>query len=440
MEVWIRLAETARHSITFMETNPIVDRSTIQNNIKTDSMVSEPSNNKQAPGALLYARILFFCYYMAFGAFFPFINLYYQRIGLTGVQIGTLSSIPLLVMSTTSVLWGGIADVLRLHRRILNIALFLTPIVVFFLSRTTEYSILIPLVIAYAFFSAPIVPLLDNAALEAIETHGGTYGGLRVWGSISWMASTWIVGELIDKFDTSWLFYSYITLMGLTFIFSIFQPVRSKITRSSLGHNLHRLVTRHDFIFFIISILLLAVATGSVNNFFSLYMDGLGAGEGAIGLAWSIAALSEIPVMLLSGTIMRHIGENGLLKISFITYAFRWLVYSFIQVPALVLPLQLLHGFSYGTFQVGGVTYVNNRTPKSMRTTGQAIFTTISYGIGPIIGTLIGGYFYDTVGIATLFRILSVITIVGLSVFLFASKPRDEAGITFAVNQDNDPN
>ncbi|MEE8567573.1 MAG: MFS transporter, partial [Anaerolineales bacterium] len=115
------------------------------------------------------------------------------------------------------------------------------------------------------------------------------------------------------------------------------------------------------------------------------------------------------------------------------------LVYSFIQVPALVLPLQLLHGFSYGTFQVGGVTYVNNRTPKSMRTTGQAIFTTISYGIGPIIGTLIGGYFYDTVGIATLFRILSVITIVGLSVFLFASKPRDEPGITVSVNPDYDP-
>ena len=393
-------------------------------------MISEPSINKQASGALLYARILFFCYYMAFGAFLPFINLYYQRIGLTGVQIGTLSSIPLLVMSTTSVLWGGIADVLRLHRRILSTSLFLTPIVVFILSRTTEYSILIPLVIAYAFFSTPIIPLLDNAALEAVETHGGTYGGLRVWGSIGWMASTWMVGELIERFDTPWLFYSYITLMGLTFIVSIFQPVKSKIIRSSFGHNLHRLITRRDFIFFTISIFLLAVAMGSVNNFFSLYMDGLGAGEGAIGLAWSIAALSEIPVMLSSGTIMRRIGDKGLLKIAFITYAFRWLVYSFIQVPALVLPVQLLHGLSYGAFQVGGVTYVNDRTPKSMRTTGQAIFTTISYGIGPIIGALIGGYFYDTVGMTTLFRILCAITIVGLSVFLFASKPRDEAGIT----------
>lgn len=405
----------------------------------TDSITSEPNIKKQVINTSLFVRILFFFYYMAFGSFFPFINLYYQRIGLTGVQIGTLSSIPLLVMSTTSVLWGGIADVLRLHRRILNIALFLSTIAVFILSRTAEYSLLIPLVIAYAFFSTPIIPLLDNAALEALETHGGTYGGLRVWGSIGWMASTWIVGELIDKFDTPWLFYSYITLMGLTFIVSIFQPVRRKIFQPSLSKNLGHLVTRRDFIFFIISILFLAVTTGSVNNFFSLYMDGLGAGEGAIGLAWSIAALSEIPIMLISGTITRRIGENGLIKIAFITYTFRWLVYSLIQVPALVLPLQLLHGLSYGTFQVGGVTYVNNRTPKSMRTTGQAIFTTISYGMGPIIGTLISGYFYDTVGMATLFRILSVITIIGLSVFLFASKSRDKAGITLSVNQDNDP-
>jgi len=228
--------------------------------------------------------------------------------------------------------------------------------------------------------------------------------------------------------------------MGLTFIVSIFQPVRSKIIRSSFGHNFHRLITRRDFIFFTISIFLLAVAMGSVNNFFSLYMDGLGAGEGAIGLAWSIAALSEIPIMLSSGTIMRRIGDKGLLNIAFITYAFRWLVYSFIQVPALVLPVQLLHGLSYGAFQVGGVTYVNDRTPKSMRTTGQAIFATISYGIGPIIGALIGGYFYDTVGMTTLFRILCAITIVGLSVFLFISKPREKAGITLVENQDYDPN
>jgi len=228
--------------------------------------------------------------------------------------------------------------------------------------------------------------------------------------------------------------------MGLTFIVSIFQPVRSKIIRSSFGHNFHRLITRRDFIFFTISIFLLAVAMGSVNNFFSLYMDGLGAGEGAIGLAWSIAALSEIPVMLSSGTIMRRIGDKGLLNIAFITYAFRWLVYSFIQVPALVLPVQLLQGLSYGAFQVGGVTYVNDRTPKSMRTTGQAIFATISYGIGPIIGALIGGYFYDTVGMTTLFRILCAITIVGLSVFLFISKPREKAGITLVENQDYDPN
>jgi cyanate permease len=42
-------------------------------------------------------------YYMAIGAFIPFINLYYARLGLSGEQIGLLAALPVLVTASTSV-------------------------------------------------------------------------------------------------------------------------------------------------------------------------------------------------------------------------------------------------------------------------------------------------------------------------------------------------
>jgi PPP family 3-phenylpropionic acid transporter len=159
-------------------------------------------------------------------------------------------------------------------------------------------------------------------------------------------------------------------------------------------------------------------------------MDGLGAQEGTIGLAWSLSALSEVPVMLLAGIMISQIGANGLLQVAFITYAVRWFAYSSIQSPAWVLPVQLLHGLSFASFQVGGVTFINERTPKGMRTTSQAIFNTVSYGLGPILGAMIGGYFYDTVGFAALFRVLSILTVFGLGVFLIADRIKVDSSKT----------
>lgn len=391
-------------------------------------MVFKPSPKKRTSGQILNTRLLYLFFFMALGAFFPFITLYYDHIGLSGVQIGTLSALPLIVTSFTSLFWGVLADALRLHRRILSISLLLSACTVYLISKTSQYEVLIPIVLIYAFFATPITPLLDTAALDTIETNEGTFGGMRVWGTIGWIVSTSIVGAVIDRFGILWLFYSYIALLGVTFLISLGQPTRGQIHRPPLRQSLRQLLTRRTLFLFLASVFLLAVAMGSSDYFFSLYMDGLGANEGTIGLAWSISASTEIPLMLYSGTLLRTIGVNGMLSFSFITYAIRWLLFSFIQIPVWVLPVQLLQGLGFSTFIVASVTYINDHTPKNLRTTGQALLNIVSMGLGPIVGAVVGGYFYDMVGMAVLFRIITIVTLFGLGVFIIASRFKNETG------------
>jgi MFS transporter, PPP family, 3-phenylpropionic acid transporter len=71
---------------------------------------------------LFNAQALYYFYYMALGALLPFINLYYERLGLSGVQIGTLAALPVLITATITFLWGAIADAFRLHRAMLQTA------------------------------------------------------------------------------------------------------------------------------------------------------------------------------------------------------------------------------------------------------------------------------------------------------------------------------
>jgi PPP family 3-phenylpropionic acid transporter len=374
---------------------------------------------------------------MALGSLLPYLSLYYQRNGLSGVQIGTLSALGVLISSPAAILWSGIADRLKVHRRMLLISVLAAPFCVWLLGRTTSFGLFIPITLAYGLAIAPIIPLLDGAALEAARVHGRSYGEIRVGGTIGWIVSVAGVGLLIQLYDIHWLFYSYIACMALMLLFATSQSRRTESLRAPWSANVRLLLSDPTVIIFLVSAFIVMVGNGAVQNFFSLYMDGIGASEGLIGAAWAVASVSEFPVMMLAGRLMRRIGTPGLLKLSFLTYAVRWLLLSFIHDPAWALGAQLLHGLSFAAFLTAGVTYLSERTPEGLATTAQSIFTVVCYGIAALLGSLIGGYLYDHSGMTVFFRVFSLTTFAGLVIFWLSSTRAWKAA--FGTNAAPDP-
>ncbi len=95
-------------------------------------------------------------------------------------------------------LWGGLAD--RTHRtgfcslrglrhdRGHNL-----------ISRSLEFLWLLPLISLFAFFIAPIMPIVDNSVMELIANNRDRYGKLRLWGSVGWAAASPFIGLLIER-------------------------------------------------------------------------------------------------------------------------------------------------------------------------------------------------------------------------------------------------
>lgn len=374
--------------------------------------------------AVLIAGALYLFYYMALGSFMPYINLYYERSGMTGVQIGTLAALLVLVGAVAASFLGGLTDAYHWHRPVLRLMLILCPLSIFFLSSAGTFLGLIPFITAYAIFNSPIVPILDSSALEVSKEHKSSYGGIRLWGSVGWAASTLLIGWMIERSGIRWLFYGYILLMGVTLVVSLFQSPRKEVLRSSFRQGLKALLGQKAFLVFLLSVFFLTITSGGVLSFFSIYMDSIGAGETLIGLGWTLSALSEIPVMLFSGKIIQKIGSKGLLVIAFIIFGVRWILYSFITDPYLVLLVQLLHGLSFAAFLVGSISYINDHTPAGLNTTAIALFNTVGFGLGSMTGSLIGGYLYDRWGLPVLFQVFAVIILAGLVIFLAGQRPR----------------
>ncbi len=371
----------------------------------------------QAAREANHLRVLYLGYYMALGAFLPYITLFYKNSGLSGVEIGSLIAMILTTTSLTAIPWGMIADRYRLHRPILSGAFLVAASFVLLLSRVSTYARIVPLAIGHALFVTPIVPLLDSSAVAVAGTGKVTFGQIRVGGTIGWILSVWLVGLLVQSFGLRWLFYAYVTFMGLTFLYTLFRPPRRANISVELGRNLRALVSDRAVLFFFVSIFIVALANGAVQNFLSLYLDGIGAGADIIGIAWAVAAVSEIPIMMVSGRLMRWIGSSGLLMLAFLLFAVRWLLFSFVHDPLWAVAVQFLHGLCFAAFLTAGVTYLHEHTPEGVGTTAQAIFNMISFGLAGIAGSLAGGYLYDHGSMALFFRTFSAVTAIGLILF-----------------------
>ncbi|MHB8133547.1 MAG: MFS transporter [Anaerolineaceae bacterium] len=381
--------------------------------------------------ALFNSQALYFFYYMAAGSYIPFIYLYFERLGLSGVQIGTLAALPVLISASTSLFWSGTADALHWHQKILRISLFLSPIAVFLLSRVTTMALLILMIVVFALFSSPIVPLLDSLALKTAVKNDRSYGDLRLWGSIGWAISTVLIGWLIERLGIHWLFYGYIVFMTFGLITSFFQPHQHSVPKSSIWSGIKDLLSNKTYILFLLSVFLLVVSSNGVLTFLSIFMDSIGTKEGLIGLGWALSAVSEVPVMMLSGRVIRKIGSKGLLMIAFIMYAIRWMLLSFIHTPFWALTIQLLHGPSFASFLVGSVTFIQERTPAGLNTTALTIFNPVIFGLGSIVGSLLGGYLLDQVGMSVLFQVFSAIAFGSLLFFMagqrYSTQPASSA-------------
>ncbi len=100
--------------------------------------------------SLTQSKLFYFFFFAAAAALLPYVVLYYERLGLSGRQIGLLTSLPPLVSWISAPLWGGFSDATHQHKRVLLLAIAGVSLVVAIISRVTAFRWLIPLVASFA--------------------------------------------------------------------------------------------------------------------------------------------------------------------------------------------------------------------------------------------------------------------------------------------------
>ena len=370
--------------------------------------------------SLVWSKAFYFCFYAAGAALMPFLVLYYESLGLSGRQIGFLAGISPLVSLVGAPLWGGLADITRRHKLIWTIAIAGAISMALVLSQVSVFLLLIPVVIVYALFAAPIIPLADNAVMALLGDRKNQYGRQRIWGAVGWGVAAPFIGQLIESQGLQWAFWGYAGIMfvGLLVVQQIpFHPVSVQVP---FWRGARTLLSNRAWLVFLLLVFFGGAGQAGIHNYLFLYMNELGASKMLMGLSLSIATISELPMFYYSDRLLARWSAKGLFIFATIMYVVRALALSYIHLPWMILITQLLHGLTFSAMWVAGVSYADEIAPPGLGATAQGLFSGIFMGISAATGAVLGGVLYQDFGGAIMYRTMAIAVAVSILIFLAA--------------------
>jgi PPP family 3-phenylpropionic acid transporter len=138
-----------------------------------------------------------------------------------------------------------------------------------------------------------------------------------------------------------------------------------------------------------------------------------------VGYCFGLAALTEVPVIIIMPRLYRKLGHYKMLFTAGFATALRLIICLFASDIKLIIAAQLLEGLAYMTVYFATVTYVSENLPDDSKSFGQGLLAVAQTGFGSILGCVGGGLIGNSAGITTGYGIFGflilIVTVVSMT-------------------------
>lgn len=358
--------------------------------------------------------LFFFAYYGYVGVFSPYASLYFAEKGLTATQVGVLLSLMQAMRVIGPNLWGWVADRHQQRATVLRLTAFAAALSFtgIFFGQTFAHFFLV--MVVFNLFASAQNPLSEALILAEMRGDFSPYGRLRLWGSVGFIASVTVAGLLLDHHGVDAMPWIAFTLLVLVLVSSLRMRETAHDDGEKRKGTLPDLLRRREVIAFFASTFLMIAAHASLYVFFSLYLAQIGYSNTVIGLMWSVGVVAEIVFFFYQAPLFRRFGVRSLMIASLMVAAARFLMIGFgAQSLVLLLAAQLMHAVTFGMHHSASIITLQRWFSGPLQARGQALFTSISYGLGGTLGGLMLSALWDTFGPRAVYLAAALFSLAG---------------------------
>ena len=337
-------------------------------------------------------------YAMLFGAVgvqLPFWPIWLADRGLTPAQIGLALATPYLGRAFFSPLMGWVADHLGERKRpLVGIALLTT---LLWTSFALAHSFTAILVIG--FFAAGLwscmMPLGDVIALAASAHWAFDYARVRLWGSISFIATTMGAGMVLGWIDPAMLVWLIAAALVLTAVSAAWLPDLRPEPHPHGHVTLKALLAQPAFRWFLTTTALNQAGHTALYGFATLHWQQAGLSSTAIGVLWSEGTLAEIVLFLFAAPITRAVRPEILLLIGMVGGVIRWTALALTSDFYWLILFQILHAATFGSAHLGAMYFLQKAIPSTAAARAQGLYSSLAAGIMPGLMLPLTGWVYQ---------------------------------------------
>lgn len=347
----------------------------------------------------------YFVYFTVTGAFVPYWSLYLQHFGYAPVAIGVLVAVPMATKIVAPFLWGWLADHSGRRMRVIRLGALLAALSFsgVFLGHGEWWLALT--VGAFSFFWNAALPQFEAATLGHLGVADHHYSRIRLWGSIGFVVSVVLLGAAFGQVSVTWLVPVIAVQLAALWLTSLTVPAPPDVVhRDGADHRLGSVLRRPEVLALFATCLLIQASHGPYYTFFTLYLREHGYSSALTGQLWALGVLAEIVVFLFMPRLLPRFGARRLLIFALFATAFRWLLIAALvdSLPALIFG-QTLHAASYGIYHAAAIHLIYRYFPGRLQGRGQALYSSVSFGLGGALGALASGYVWSGVSPAATF-------------------------------------
>ena len=367
----------------------------------------------------------YFFYFASIGAFLPYWNLYLQHLEFSARQIGELSAVLLATKIVAPYTWGWVADHTGKRLAAIRIASFIGMMIFAAALGLSDYWSLLVVLAGYSFFWNAALPQFEAATMNNLRDSKHMYSRIRLWGSVGFILTASVLAPVLEKYGIQHLPWIILIILLFAWINTLFvnekPPSLEKIAPSSMW----KTCLRPQVLALLIACFLIQTSHGPYYTFFSIYTEDNGYSRSLIGQLWALGVLAEVVVFYYMYRWLPKFGAKFLLLTAMLLTVLRWwLIAYYVEYLSILLFAQLLHAASYGLFHASAIHLIDEYFSGSIQGRGQALFASISFGLGGSLGSLVSGYTWNSIGPSYVYLLAMCIALVALIQYVWIVKPR----------------
>ncbi len=270
-------------------------------------------------------------------------------------------------------------------------------------SRSTRFRSLVTLMALYAVCFAPTLALVNSLAFAHLPNPEVHYFRVRVWGAISWILAGLALTAWrrsgkwqISGSDCLAMAGVLSLVMGIYCFFLPHTPPAHKAGAVLPFVQAMSMLSNSNFLIFLV---ISFVVTTQLQFYFlgtARYLEDVGTSHTAIPALMSIAQLAQVVAMAwILPVIFPRLGYQWTLAIATGMWIVMFTVYSRMRPRNLIIASMALHGLAYAFFFDAAFIYVNRVASPEIKASAQALYTTVTLGLGLFAGTQITGAVMD---------------------------------------------